>query len=108
MKLFRRGRLLFRTYLIIVGGLEWKVAELLRLRVSADTNHPDYFLSGQNRAESRNVFGVAEFFYNTRNFFSRSSAGLEGYLPLALGYLVLTIPIAWLSHWLERRFRHET
>lgn len=46
--------------LVIVGGLEWKVAELLRLRVSADTNHPDYWLTGTNRAESRNVFAVAD------------------------------------------------
>jgi len=55
-----------------------------------------------------NVIGVTEYFYNTRNFISRSYAGLEGYIPLALGYLVLTIPVAWLSHWLEKRFRHET
>jgi len=55
-----------------------------------------------------NVIGVAEYFYNTRNFISRSYAGLEGYVPLALGYLVLTLPVAWLSHWLEKRFRHET
>lgn len=55
-----------------------------------------------------NVIGVAEYFYNTRNFISRSYAGLEGYIPLALGYLVLTLPVAWLSHWLEKRFRHET
>ncbi len=55
-----------------------------------------------------NVIGVTEYFYNTRNFLSRTYAGLEGYLPLALGYLVLTLPVAWLSHWLERRFRHET
>jgi polar amino acid transport system permease protein len=55
-----------------------------------------------------NVIGVAEYFYNTKNFISRSYAGLEGYVPLALGYLVLTLPVAWLSHWLERRFRHET
>jgi polar amino acid transport system permease protein len=55
-----------------------------------------------------NVIGVSEYFYNTRNFISRSYAGLEGYVPLALGYLVLTLPVAWLSHWLERRFRHET
>lgn len=54
------------------------------------------------------VIGVAEYFYNTRNFISRSYAGLEGYVPLAVGYLILTIPVAWLSHWLERRFRHET
>lgn len=55
-----------------------------------------------------NVIGVSEYFYNTKNFISRSYAGLEGYVPLALGYLVLTLPVAWLSHWLEKRFRHET
>jgi polar amino acid transport system permease protein len=55
-----------------------------------------------------NVIGVAEYFYNTRNFISRSYAGLEGYVPLAFGYLVLTLPVAWLAHWLEKRFRHET
>jgi polar amino acid transport system permease protein len=55
-----------------------------------------------------NVIAVTEYFYNTRNFISRTYAGLEGYVPLALGYLVLTLPVAWLSHWLEKRFRHET
>lgn len=55
-----------------------------------------------------NVIGVAEYFYNTKNFISRSYAGLEGYIPLALGYLILTLPVAGLSHWLEKRFRHET
>ena len=54
------------------------------------------------------VIGVSEYFYNTKNFISRSYAGLEGYVPLALGYLVLTLPVAWLSHWLEKRYRHET
>jgi polar amino acid transport system permease protein len=54
------------------------------------------------------VIGVSEYFYNTKNFISRSYAGLEGYVPLALGYLILTLPVAWLSHWLEKRFRHET
>ena len=55
-----------------------------------------------------NVIGVAEYFYNTKNFISRSYSGLEGYVPLAIGYLILTLPVAWLSHWLEKRFRHET
>ncbi len=54
------------------------------------------------------VIGVSEYFYNTKNFISRSYAGLEGYIPLALGYLALTLPVAWLAHWLEKRFRHET
>jgi polar amino acid transport system permease protein len=55
-----------------------------------------------------NVIGVTEYFYNTKNFINHSYAGLEGYVPLAIGYLVLTLPVAWLSHWLEKRFRHET
>lgn len=55
-----------------------------------------------------NVVGATEYFYNTRNFISRTYAGLEGYVPLAIGYLVLTLPVAWLAHWLEKRFRHET
>jgi polar amino acid transport system permease protein len=55
-----------------------------------------------------NVIGVSEYFYNTKNFISRSYAGLEGYIPLAAGYLILTLPMAWLAHWLERRFRDET
>jgi polar amino acid transport system permease protein len=54
------------------------------------------------------VIGVAEYFYNTKNFISRSYAGLEGYVPLAVGYLILTLPVAWLAHALEKRFRHET
>jgi polar amino acid transport system permease protein len=54
------------------------------------------------------VIGVSEYFYNTKNFISRTYAGLEGYVPLALGYLILTLPVAWLSHWLEKRFRDET
>ncbi len=55
-----------------------------------------------------NVIGVTEYFYNTKNVIARSYSGLEGYVPLALGYLILTLPVAWLSHWLEKRFRHET
>lgn len=54
------------------------------------------------------VIGVTEYFYNTRGFITRTYAGLEGYVPLAIGYLILTLPVAWLSHWLERRFRDET
>ena len=33
---------------------------------------------------------------------------LETYLPLAVGYLVLTIPISLWSRWLEHRFKYET
>lgn len=54
------------------------------------------------------VIGVQEFAYQARVYTSQTYGGLEAYVPLAIGYLLLTAPIAFLSHRLERRFRHET
>jgi polar amino acid transport system permease protein len=54
------------------------------------------------------VIGVQEFAYQAKVYTSRTYGGLEAYVPLAIGYLVLTAPIAFLSHRLERRFRDET
>jgi polar amino acid transport system permease protein len=54
------------------------------------------------------VIGVQEFAYQARVYTSRTYGGLEAYVPLAIGYLVLTAPIAFLAHRLERRFRDET
>ncbi len=34
--------------------------------------------------------------------------GLEAYLPLAAGYLMLTLPLAWFASRLERRFAYES
>jgi hypothetical protein len=44
----------------IVAGLEWKPVDFLRLRLSADTNHPDYLMTGVNRVLSQNYFGVVD------------------------------------------------
>ncbi len=49
------------------------------------------------------VIGVQEFAYQARVYTSQTYGGLEAYVPLALGYLVLTAPVAWLAHRLERR-----
>jgi len=38
---------------------------------------------------------------------SATYSTLESYLPLAVGYLILTLPLSGLSRWLERRFRYE-
>jgi len=54
------------------------------------------------------VIGVQEFAYQARVYTSRTAGGLEAYVPIAIGYLVLTAPIAFLAHRLERRFRDET
>lgn len=54
------------------------------------------------------VIGVEEFTYQARAFYAATYLGVEAFLPLAVGYLLLTLPIAGFSHWLERRFKAET
>lgn len=54
------------------------------------------------------VIGVQEFAYQAKSYTAQTYGGLEAYVPLALGYLILTVPVALLAHILERRFRHET
>lgn len=54
------------------------------------------------------VIGVQEFAYQARVYTSQTYGGLEAYVPLAIGYLILTAPVAFLSHRLERRYRDET
>jgi polar amino acid transport system permease protein len=54
------------------------------------------------------VIGVQEFAYQAKIYTSQTYGGLEAYVPLAIGYLILTAPVAFLSHRLERRYRDET
>jgi polar amino acid transport system permease protein len=51
------------------------------------------------------VLGIAEFAKQTDVAVSTSSAPLEGYLPMALGYLALTLPLSWLARRLEIKWR---
>lgn len=51
---------------------------------------------------------IAELTFVAQQVNSDTVSSLETYLPLAGGYLVLTIPIALFSRYLERRFRYET
>jgi len=52
------------------------------------------------------VIGVSEFTQNAREINSFTYATLESYLPLAGGYLLLTIPLSLLSAHLERKMRY--
>jgi polar amino acid transport system permease protein len=52
--------------------------------------------------------GIKELTYTAQDVNSNTYSTLETYLPLAVGYLVLTIPISLWSRWLERRFKYET
>ena len=48
-----------------------------------------------------------EFTMQAREANSNTYATFEAYLPLVLGYFLLTFPISLLSRHLENRFRYE-
>ncbi len=54
------------------------------------------------------VLGIGEFMLSGEEVSSFTYAVFESYLPLALGYLVITLPIALWTQSLERRHRFET
>jgi polar amino acid transport system permease protein len=54
------------------------------------------------------IIGIGEFTWNAESINAMTFSTLESYLPLAVGYLVLTLPISiWTRH-LERRHHFET
>ncbi|MEC9036396.1 MAG: ABC transporter permease subunit [Verrucomicrobiota bacterium] len=54
------------------------------------------------------VIGAEEFTKRTDIARAATFTGIEGYLPLAAGYLLITIPLAYCSKRLERRFSYES
>ncbi len=54
------------------------------------------------------IIAVSELTLNAQEVNAFTYSAFESYLPLALGYLILTIPISLASRELERRFRYET
>ncbi|MCB1227907.1 MAG: amino acid ABC transporter permease [Verrucomicrobiales bacterium] len=54
------------------------------------------------------VIGIEELVQQVRILNSASYTALEGYLPLALAYLVVTLPLSRWAQGLERRFHYET
>jgi polar amino acid transport system permease protein len=54
------------------------------------------------------VIAIAEFTQSAQQVSSINYDNLETYFALAVGYLVLTVPISLWSRWLERRFKYET
>ncbi len=51
------------------------------------------------------IIAVSEFTLNAQEVNAFTYSTLESYLPLAVGYLLLTLPISLLGCVLERRFR---
>ncbi|HUF63603.1 MAG TPA: amino acid ABC transporter permease [Verrucomicrobiales bacterium] len=54
------------------------------------------------------VIGVLEFTKQAESANAATYSTFEVYLPLALGYLALTIPIFWLARWMEGRLHFQT
>lgn len=54
------------------------------------------------------IIAVNEFTLNAQEVNSFTYSTLESYLPLAAGYLALTLPISLATRWLETRSRYET
>jgi polar amino acid transport system permease protein len=54
------------------------------------------------------IIAIKEFTMAAREINAATFSTLESYLPLAIGYLLLTIPISVLTRKLEKRFKYET
>lgn len=54
------------------------------------------------------IIAISEFTLNAQQVNSYTYSTLESYLPLALGYLAVTMPLSLVTRLLERRFRYET
>ena len=54
------------------------------------------------------VIGIGEFTLNAQDVSSYTYSNFESYLPLAVGYLLLTLPISLWTQSLERRMRYDS
>ena len=54
------------------------------------------------------IIAVKELTLNAQEVSAYTYSTMESYLPLAVGYLLLTLPISLWTRWLENRTRYET
>jgi polar amino acid transport system permease protein len=54
------------------------------------------------------IISISEFTWNAQAINSRTFSTLESYIPLAAGYLILTLPISLWTRQLEKRHKFET
>ena len=54
------------------------------------------------------IIAVSEFTLNAQEVNAFTYSTLESYLPLAIGYLLLTLPVSLISRVLERKFHYAT
>jgi polar amino acid transport system permease protein len=54
------------------------------------------------------IISIKEFTWNARSVSALTYSTLESYLPLAVGYLILTLPISLWTRHLEKRHKFDT
>jgi polar amino acid transport system permease protein len=54
------------------------------------------------------VISIEEFTWNAQQVAALTYSNFECYIPLAVGYLILTLPITLWTQWLEKQTRYET
>ncbi|MCZ7593385.1 MAG: amino acid ABC transporter permease [Kiritimatiellae bacterium] len=54
------------------------------------------------------IISISELTLSAQQVNSYTYSALESYVPLAIGYLIVTLPLSWFSRVLEQRFRYET
>jgi polar amino acid transport system permease protein len=54
------------------------------------------------------VISIEEFTWSAQQVSALTYSNFECYIPLAIGYLILTLPITLWTQWLEKRTRYET
>ena len=105
-----------------VGASQWESARAIGMTVRQTYRHVVFpqalrqslpplagqFVSLIKDSSLLSIIGIAEFTKNARDVNSLTFSTFESYLPLALGYLVLTLPISWWTRSLENRVRFET
>jgi len=66
------------------------------------------FLSLIKDSSLLSIIGISEFTLNAREVNAVTYSTFESYIPLAVGYLVLTLPISLWTRYLEKKHRFET
>ncbi len=54
------------------------------------------------------IIGLSEFTFSAQQVFTATFSTMESFLPLGVGYLILTLPISFWTKSLEKRLRYET
>ena len=66
------------------------------------------FLSLIKDSSLLSIIGIGEFTLNAREVNSVTYSAFESYFPLAVGYLILTLPISLWTRYLEKKHKYET